>query len=1108
MKKLTLSFVVLLFFSFALQAQREQDSLALVKIYNSTGGPQWNDQGNWLSSMPISEWRGVVVSDNRVTELRLSNNLQDSLPPEIGNLTALTTLAIVYNYQLGGHLPKEIGKLTNLTGLDLSANGFTGTIPESFGNLKALTLLKINFCLLMGGSLPDTLGALTNLTRLILHKSNFSGTIPASLGTLSQLTQLDLSENHFSGTIPAEIGLLNQLQVLELGDNELSGPIPPALGSLKALTTLDLNNNAFSGALFPEIDSLRTLQRLYIGNNDFTSLIDFSGFTQLRYLDVSGNRLDFEDLDQTNLDPDEVAIDYYSQKTELPVEEEHNGNTYTLKALYNYTEAKYQWQKDARPIENATDSVLTIADSDIGVYDYVVTHPRWPDLTLQSKAVIIGDLHGGVSLSDSLALVDLYQNTGGSNWYDTYNWLSTEPVSRWDGISISDGRVTEIDLEETNLTGNLPSSIGNLTALKQLNLSDNKLNGNIPNEISNLNMLTALSLSNNDFSGNIPASLGELDSLEVLYLYSNNLQGTVPPEIGKLVNLKELSFSRNQLSGALPDLSKLTKLTKLWLTDNQFTSLSDFSSMKNLSFINVSGNLLDYAALAATNIHWDSSGYYYSPQSFRMPVTQNENNDTLTLTNSYSFPGTSFQWIKDNQEIPGDTNLVLHIPLTDEAVYICKARNPQFPKLELESNPVIVGTLHGGVLLKDSLALVALYHATNGDNWTDNTNWLSGDSVASWHGVSVENGRVNKLSLSSNNLTGSLPPEIGNLTYLTTINLWRNHISGPIPSQIGNIQGLTGLYLDHNAFSGPVPTEIGQLKKLRDIWLQSNQLSGNIPSELGNLTELGRFYADYNQLTGTIPASFGKLTKLYVLLLDHNQLSGSLPPEMSDMTALEYFEINDNELTGLCDLSSLPQLRSCYVFNNKLDFEALDNAHIDWAGNSYYYRYRPQNLVLPVNKANDGTNYSLQVNYSYSGVEYQWYKNNTAIDGETETILTFPVSDTGTYLCKVTYDSLPDLTLVSDTVILPSPVGIITPELETTQIYPNPAKGFLMIRTGQNLPGIYTVEIFNLLGRRMLQQRIKGGETLRLDLSGFQKGIYFTRIRNENTSFVRKIVVE
>ncbi len=99
-------------------------------------------------------------------------------------------------------------------------------------------------------------------------------------------------------------------------------------------------------------------------------------------------------------------------------------------------------------------------------------------------------------------------------------------------------------------------------------------------------------------------------------------------------------------------------------------------------------------------------------------------------------------------------------------------------------------------------ALVALYHATDGDNWYRRTNWLSGQQVASWYGVTLTDNTVSHLHLSSNNLSGTIPAEIANLEHLEYLYLSNNQeIGGQIPAEIGSLSSLRILYLHGNKFS-------------------------------------------------------------------------------------------------------------------------------------------------------------------------------------------------------------------------------------------------------------------------------------------------------------------
>ncbi len=130
----------------------------------------------------------------------------------------------------------------------------------------------------------------------------------------------------------------------------------------------------------------------------------------------------------------------------------------------------------------------------------------------------------------------------------------------------------------------------------------------------------------------------------------------------------------------------------------------------------------------------------------------------------------------------------------------------------------------------DREVLEAFYHATGGPDWFFSTNWLSDEPLSAWHGVHTnDEGRVWRLLLSSNNLTGALPPELARLTRLNVLSLRFNQLSGPIPPELGRLTGLIGLNLFGNQLSGPIPPELGQLTNLELLHLDENQLTGPIP---------------------------------------------------------------------------------------------------------------------------------------------------------------------------------------------------------------------------------------------------------------------------------------
>ena len=216
----------------------------------------------------------------------------------------------------------------------------------------------------------------------------------------------------------------------------------------------------------------------------------------------------------------------------------------------------------------------------------------------------------------------------------------------------------------------------------------------------------------------------------------------------------------------------------------------------------------------------------------------------------------------------------------------------------------------------DRAALEALYHATDGPNWTNNTNWLTSAPVGEWFGVEVgANGHVSALHLNDNGLSGWLPPQLGNLDHLQTLNLNGNQLSGSLPPQLGKLVNLDSLFVENNQLSGSIPPALGNLVQLETLWLWGNQLSGPIPPALGHLANLSLLILGNNALSGTIPVSLGNLVNLTALELQNNELTGSIPAELGNLANLEVLSLRGNQFSGSLppELGRLANLRSLSI---------------------------------------------------------------------------------------------------------------------------------------------------------------------------------------------------
>jgi hypothetical protein len=186
------------------------------------------------------------------------------------------------------------------------------------------------------------------------------------------------------------------------------------------------------------------------------------------------------------------------------------------------------------------------------------------------------------------------------------------------------------------------------------------------------------------------------------------------------------------------------------------------------------------------------------------------------------------------------------------------------------------GMVNGAIPAGERAALIALYNATKGNFWTNNSKWLGPPGTeGTWFGITVTSEHVTRIMLPSNNLNGTLPSELGDLTSLTHLYLNNNQLTGAIPAQLGNLSSLQYLYLHYNQLNGSIPGENNNLSNLRSLKLNNNQFTGSIPPGLGDINQLRTLNLNNNYLYGPIPTSLTNLTNLTSLDIGYNCLCAS-----------------------------------------------------------------------------------------------------------------------------------------------------------------------------------------------------------------------------------------
>ncbi|CDP08227.1 unnamed protein product [Coffea canephora] len=271
----------------------------------------------------------------------------------------------------------------------------------------------------------------------------------------------------------------------------------------------------------------------------------------------------------------------------------------------------------------------------------------------------------------------------------------------------------------------------------------------------------------------------------------------------------------------------------------------------------------------------------------------------------------------------------------------------------------------------DQSALLALKaHITSEQHEFLSKNWSSRaapPSVCDWIGFqcSSRHQRVTALNISNMGLTGTIPPDLGNLSLLVSLDLRNNSFHGNLPEELSHLRRLrfirfsknnfTGeipmwfghfpelqfLFLDSNGFSGFIPPPISNLSKLETLNLLDNFLGGNMPEQMGNLTVLKELYSSRNEFVGPIPLSLCKLSQLQVLDLAFNRFSGHIPKEIANLEKLKELYLITNNFTGVIprEIGKLHGLKVLVLGRNNLtgtipreigNLQNLQGLNLEW----------------------------------------------------------------------------------------------------------------------------------------------------------------------------------
>ncbi|MED6144750.1 hypothetical protein PIB30_018423 [Stylosanthes scabra] len=618
--------------SYALLQFKESFLISKSASYNPFSYPKTL---SWFPSTDCCDWHGIQCHDltGHVIGIHLgSSQLYGSMDPNstLFSLVHLQSLDLSDNHFNHSQIPAKIGELSHLRHLNLSQGNehtFSGEVPPQLSRLsnllsldlrsytlqppshdlvnhlqlKASTLtsliqnstrlehLRLDF-VSISSSLPHSLTNLTSLQKFSLYNCELHGEFPVGIFHLPNLTFLELGENQylrgimpnflsrklvvinlpitsFYGTLPTSIGNLTSLSWFGISNCNFYGTIPSSLGNLTQLAHFDLNYNDFDGEIPNSLFRLENLELFALQGNFFEGKVALDMFWKLKMLNVLA-------LSQNKLSlfSRESAV---NETTLPPIQKLGLGSC-------NLTGELPTWIMNLTSL-NHLDLNHNNLQGEIPSFLFMLENLTVLDL---ADNMLSGQVElGMLSKLKKLTVLGL----GGGNKLsflegkNTSNLTFLSPIQRLDLSSCNLVHFPNFiqplqELTELYLSNNgikiIPSWMWNKTTLKSLVMRNNALMGEISPSLCNLKSLAYLDLSSNNLVGMIPSCVGSFSqSLQFLWLAENKLSGNIPETYVKGNSLQWIDFGSNKLHGPLP--RQLINCRMLVILDVRFNDFND-----------------------------------------------------------------------------------------------------------------------------------------------------------------------------------------------------------------------------------------------------------------------------------------------------------------------------------------------------------------------------------------------------------------------------------------------------------------------------------------------------------------------------------------------------
>ncbi|XP_052298161.1 receptor like protein 21-like isoform X13 [Citrus sinensis] len=961
----------------------------------------FNDLHDWVDdegATDCCQW--VRVECNNTTDRVIALDLSDTRNWDLGEwylnaslftpFQQLESLDLSWN-KIAGCVENEglerLSKLNNLKMLDLSENLFDNSILSFVGRLSSLRSLKLSYNRLEGSIDVKELDSLRDLEELDigwnkidkfvvskgLRKLKYLGlsgnklnhSILSSLTIFSLLRELYLRDTGFKGTFDVrEFNSFNNLEALDMSNNEIDNlVVPQGYRGLRNLKSLDLSEVGIRDGsnLLRSMGSFPSLNTLYLTSNNFIDTTsELHNFTNLEYLALDSSSLHISLL--------QSIASFTSLKILTMTNCEVNG-VLSGQELHNFANLEYL----ALDFSSLHTSLLQSIASFTSLKKLSMTN-------CEVNGVLSGQALETLSRLTNLKMLDLRGNLFNNSILSSLAHLSS---------------LTSLDLSENKLEGSINvKEFDSLSNLEELDMSHNEIdNLEVPQGYKGLRKLNYLDLSRVGIrdGSKLLQSMGSFPSLNTLYLRDNNftdIATTTTQGLERLSNLTILDLSHNLFNNSiLSFVARLSSLTSLDLSFNGLEgsiNIKEFDSLSNLEKLDMIGNEIDNFEVP--------QGYRGLRKLKSLYLSGVEIRDGSKLLQSMgSFPSLNTLYLSSNnftdiatatQELHNFTNLEyltlhgssLHISLLQSiaslfpslknlSISYCEVNGvvhgqgfPHFKSLEhlgMMSTRIALNTNFLQVISESmpSLKYLSLSYSTLG---TNSSRILDRGLCSPVH--------LQELYIGSNDLRGSLPWCMTNLTSLRILDVSSNQLTGSISSSpLIHLTSIEKLYLSNNHFQIPISLEpLFNHSRLKTFYADNNELNAEItqshsltapnfqlsrlslssgyedgvtfPKFLYHQHDLETVELSHIKMNGEFPTwLLENNTKLRQLSLVNDSLGGPFRLPIHSHKRLGMLDISNNNFRGHIPIEIGDVLPSLYLFNNSMN--ALDGSIPSSLGN-------------------------------------------------------------------------------------------------------------------------------------------------------------------------------